>query len=472
MGLIKAAKDSISTLLADQWRECFYCDSLSNNVLVKKGQKRITEGRNSNTKGLDNIISNGSVIIVNEGQCMIIVDQGGVVDFCAEAGEFVYDTSTEPSLFYGSLGENVKETFKAVWNRFSFGGNTGKDQRVYYFNTKEIMGNLYGTASPLDFHLVSPVTGFHIDTVIKCNGEYTFKIVDPLLFYKNVCGNVKDEFTKSSEEGANMIRLMKAELLTKLPTALGPIAAKGVAPYDLNNHTEEICEFLKQGLTEKWTQARGVEVVSMTISASIPEEARAAFNEWNNKIMMANDAMALSADREAEINKKNAFANFMNNSSMGGGESGGADPMNAMMSMMAMNMMGGMMNGNNNNNMMGANNMMGNMMGGNNMMGGMAQAQPQQMQAPVLGWTCSCGKSDNRGKFCAECGTPKPSAAGWTCSCGHVNQGKFCQNCGSKKPEGAPLYKCDKCGWEPEDPTKPPKFCPECGDAFDQNDIK
>ena len=139
MGLIQAAKDSISSVVSDQWREYFYCDSLSPDVLMIKGEKRVTNGRNSNTKGTDNIISNGSVIAVNEGQCMIIVDQGGIVDVCAEAGEFIYDNSTEPSLFYGNLGENVKNTFTTMARRFTFGGNTAKDQRVYFFNTKEIM---------------------------------------------------------------------------------------------------------------------------------------------------------------------------------------------------------------------------------------------------------------------------------------------------------------------------------------------
>lgn len=464
MGLIKAAKDSISTLLADQWRECFYCDALSSEVLVRKARKKITEGRNSNTKASDNVISNGSIVIVNEGQCMIIVDQGGVVDFCAEAGEFIYDTSTEPSLFYGDLGENIKNTFTTLWNRFTFGGNTAKDQRVYYFNTKEIMGNLYGTATPIDFHLVSPATGFHFDTVVKCSGEYSFKIVDPLLFYKNVCGNVKDEYTKSGEEGKQLISMMKRELLTKLPTALAPIAAQGVLPYQLGMHTEAICEALKQGLSDKWTAARGIEVTSVTITATVPEEARAALNEWNNTVMLTNENMRAARNTQS-------FAGMLDRSSLGGGE-GSIDPMSGMMNMMAMNMMGGMMGGNN---MMGNNNMM-----GGNMMNNAANAMPQnnmgaaqpQMQAPVLGWSCSCGKSDNRGRFCAECGSPKPAAAGWTCSCGQVNQGKFCSNCGSRKPEGAPMYKCDKCGWEPEDPTKPPKFCPECGDIFDQNDIK
>ena len=463
MGLIKVAKDALSSLLADQWRECFECNALSSDVLVKKGQKLVNNGRNSNTKGSDNVISNGSVVIVNEGQCMIIVDQGGVVDFCAEAGEFIYDTSSEPSLFYGDLGENVKNSFTTLWNRFTFGGNTGKDQRVYYFNTKEILGNLYGTATPIDFHLVSPTTGFHYDTVVKCSGEYTFKIVDPLLFYKNVCGNITDEYTKSGEEGTKLLSTMKRELLTKLTTALASIAAQGILPYQLGNHTETICETLKVELSEKWTINRGIEVVSMTISATVPEEAREELNKWNNRVLMKEPGVSMIQATNAE-----AFAEMMSKSSLGGGQ-GNTDPMSGMMGMMAMNMMGNMMNN-------------GGMMGGapqqQMMQQPMAQAQPvQQMQpagqqAPILGWTCSCGKNDNRGKFCAECGSPKPAAAGWTCSCGQVNQGKFCPNCGSKKPAGAPMYKCDKCGWEPEDPTKPPKFCPECGDVFDENDIK
>ena len=142
MGLIKAAKDAIGSMMADQWREYFYCDSLNNDTLVVKGQKRVTAGRNSNTKGVDNIITNGSIIAVNEGQCMLLVDQGEITDFCADAGEFVYDSSAEPSLFYGGLGEGLKNTFSSIGKRFTFGGNAPRDQRVYFINTKEIMNNL------------------------------------------------------------------------------------------------------------------------------------------------------------------------------------------------------------------------------------------------------------------------------------------------------------------------------------------
>lgn len=450
MGLIKAAKDALSTVLADQWREYFYCDSLSNDVLMVKGRKKVTEGRNSNTKASDNIISNGSVVAVNEGQCMIIVDQGGIVDVCADAGEFVYDNSTEPSLFYGELGDSVKKSFSTMGRRFAFGGNTAKDQRVYFFNTKEIINNLFGTPAPIPFRVLDRNTGFDFDTAVKVNGQYTFKIVDPILFYTNVCGNVADSYKK-----ADLLATLKSELLTSLQPSLAKISAQGVRPYEIPGFSEQICSLLSEALTEKWTELRGIQMVSMSInSADMPAEDKARFQKWQDT------AMLRSADMQAARSTE-AFASMIENTNLSGGGKGGS-PMDGAMNMMAMGMMSNMMNGGG----------MGNMMGGQQTRA--AQQMPQMQNpaaaAPVLGWTCSCGKTDNRGKFCEECGASKPDSAGWTCSCGHVNKGKFCQECGKKKPEGAPLYKCDKCGWEPEDPAHPPKFCPECGDIFDEND--
>ena len=138
MGLIKAGLGALKGTLADQWKEYFYCEAMDKDTMVVKGRKRVG-ARSSNTKGSDNIISNGSVIAVADGQCMMIVEQGQIVEVCAEPGEFTYDTSTEPSIFSGSLGESILETFKTVGKRFAFGGDTGKDQRVYYFNTKELL---------------------------------------------------------------------------------------------------------------------------------------------------------------------------------------------------------------------------------------------------------------------------------------------------------------------------------------------
>lgn len=446
MGLIKAAKDAVSSMLADQWREYFYCNSLSNDILVAKGTKQTNGGRNN--KGSDNIISNGSIVAVNEGQCMIIVEQGGIVEFCAEAGEFVYDNSTEPSLFYGNLGENLKNTFKAIGKRFAFGGNAAKDQRVYFFNIKEIMNNLYGTATPIPFRYIDDNIGLDMDVSIRCNGSYSFKITDPLLFYQNVCGNVADTYNRSE-----IMNQMKAELMTAMQPALGKISRLRVRVSDIPYHVTELVDAVNAELSQKWEKLRGIVVVSMTMNPpSMPEDITKKINELQTTATMRNPNMAAATLVGAQADAMRAAAS---NTATG-----------PMMAFAGLNMAGGAggMDASSLFAMGAAQNQAGRNQGG----GG---AVPQQgHQNPVLGWTCKCGHTDNRGKFCMECGSPKPSETGWTCGCGTVNQGKFCTNCGTKKPEGAPLYKCDKCGWEPEDPAHPPKFCPECGDVFDERD--
>lgn len=448
MGLIKAVKSAVGGVVADQWLEYFYCDSLDSDVLVTKGHKR-QQGRGAgNNKGEDNIISNGSVIAVNEGQCMIIVDQGKVVEFCAEAGEFKYDTSTEPSLFCGSLGENIKKTFSTIGKRFTFGGETAKDQRVYFFNTKEIMGNKYGTANPVPFRVVDENIGLDIDISIRCNGEYSYHIVDPILFYTNVCGNVVDDYERSEIDSQ-----LKTELMTALQPAFAKISAMGIRYSAVPAHTMELADALNEVLSEKWAQLRGLEIVSFGINTmKASEEDEAMIKELQKSAVLRNPNMAAATlvGAQAEAMKSAAA-----NTSTG--------PMMAFAGMNMANMAGGM----------NAQNLFA--------MGAPQQAAPQQaapqqaapQAAAPAGWTCSCGRTGNTGKFCAECGSPKPAEeAGWTCSCGAVNKGKFCSECGAKKPAGAPLYKCDKCGWEPEDPKNPPKFCPECGDPFDDNDIQ
>ena len=450
MGLIKAAKDALNTLLADQWREYFYCESMNSDTLMVRGVKRVGTGTNGNN-GQDNVISNCSIITVNEGQCMILVDQGKITDFCAEPGEFLYDTSSEPTLLYGKLGENLKSSFSQFGRRFTFGGVTPKEQRVYYINTKEIMDNKYGTPNPLPFHLVSPRTGFELETTVKCNGTYTFKIVDPILFYSNIAANVADRFEKNHN---GLIDKMKAEFMTKFEQALSQVAAQGVLPYQVPLHTDQLIVFLQEALIEKWRELRGIEIVSITMSSPIvPQEDLDKINKWNDTAVLTNPNMANAKQVEA-------FTDALSKMGNGGDGEGGGSPVNGAIGMMGMAMMQNMMN---------------------NGMGGMFGV-PQTQQAPqmkpastveegaILGWTCSCGKTDNRSRFCQDCGLPKPALDGWTCACGKTNQGKFCQDCGRKKPEGAPLYRCDKCGWQPEDPTKPPRFCPECGDIFDDND--
>lgn len=447
MGLIKAISGAIRGVTADQWKEYFYCDALDSNVLVTKGRKRTSSKFGSGNKGNDNLITNGSVIAVNEGQCMIIVDQGKVVEFSAEAGEFMYDTSSEPSLLHGDLGENIGKTFSQIGKRFTFGGDTGKDQRVYFFNTKEIMKNLYGTAQPVPFRVVDANIGLDVDISVRCNGEYSYQIFDPILFYTNVCGNVADEFTKDEIAG-----ILKTELMTALQPAFAQISAMGIRYSAVPAHTKELADALNQELSEKWGRLRGIRIVSFginTIKAS--EEDEAMIKELQKTAVLRNPNMAAATLVNAQAEAMKAAAS---NTSTG--------PMMAFAGMNAANTAGGM----------DANSLFAM---------GQQQAAPaptaptpvtSQPTPPADSWTCSCG-TKNTGKFCVECGTPKPAPIqGWICSCGTVNQGKFCQECGAKKPVGAPLYKCDKCGWRPEDPKNPPKFCPECGDIFDENDIE
>lgn len=469
MGLIRAIKNAAGSVTADQWREYFYCDSLDSDVLVKKGSKRTSDKRStSNTKGESNIITNGSIIAVNEGQCMMIVDQGKVAEVCAEPGEFVYDNSTEPSIFYGQLGENIKATFSLIGKRFTFGGDPAKDQRVYFFNTKEILGNKYGTMNPVPFRVVDQNIGLDMDISIRCNGEYSYRIVDPLLFYTNVCANVEDEFTREQIDSQ-----LKTELLTALQPAFAKISALGVRYSALPGHTTEIADALNEVLSEKWTQLRGIKVASFgvnTVKAS--EEDEAMIKELQRTAVLRNTNMAAATLVGAQAEAMKAAAS---NTSTG--------PMMAFAGMNMANMAGGM----NANTLfsMGQQNPQAAAPGAAGMgfsapqqTPDMNASTPQQAPAgsPAEGWICACGKTGNTSKFCSECGARKPeeqTTDGWVCpTCGAKNKGKFCGECGTKKPAGEPVYKCDKCGWEPKDPHHPPKFCPECGDPFNESDIQ
>ena len=417
MGLIKAGIGALGGTLADQWKEFFYCDSLSADILAVKGQKRVS-GRSSNTKGSDNIISNGSGIAVADGQCMMIVEQGRVVEVCAEPGEYTFDKSTEPSIFAGSLGKSIIETFKTLGRRFTYGGDIGKDQRVYYFNTKEIVGNKYGTASPVPFRVVDKNIGLDIDISIRCNGEYSYKITNPLLFYTNVCGNVQSSYNRSEIDS-----MLKTELLTALQPAFAQISAMGVRYSALPGHTMEIADALNKVLSEKWKELRGIEVASFGInSVTASPEDEEMIKQLQKSAVMRDPNMAAATLIGAQSDAMRAAAENQGGAMMGfmglgmAQQAGGANAQNLFA------------------------------MGREN-----AQAQHGQMGGQQA----------------------RPQATqGWTCSCGTVNKGKFCSECGKKKPAGALLYKCDKCGWEPEDPAHPPKFCPECGDKFDDNDVK
>ena len=437
MGLIKAIAGAAGGVMADQWKEYFYCEAMPANILATKGHKKVT-GRSSNYKGDENIITNGSMIAVADGQCMLIIEQGKVVEVCAEPGEFLYDTSTEPSIFSGKLGDGIGDVFRNIGKRFTFGGEAPKDQRVYYFNTKELVGNKYGTPSPVPFRVVDAAAGIDLDIAIRCFGEYSYRITNPMLFYTNICGNVETSFTRDKIDSQ-----LKAELLTALQPAFAKLSGMGIRYSSLPGHTMEIAQALNDVLSAKWRDLRGIEIVSFGVSSVKASE------EDEQMIKQMQQAKAYMNPGMAAANLARAQANAMQDAAKNQGGSA--------MAFMGMNM---------------AQNV-----GGFNAQNlyQMGAQQQQQTAAPAAnGWTCpQCG-TVSTGKFCSSCGMKKPEPAAantWTCSCGAVNKGKFCSECGAKKPAGVPQYKCDKCGWEPADPTHPPKFCPECGDPFDGGDI-
>ena len=401
MGLISAALSAATSTLSQQWKEYFYCDAMPYDVLAVQGKKR-QSGISSNRD--DNIISSGSVIAVADGQCMLIVDQGKVVEFCAEPGEFIYDSSTEPSFFGGgSFGDNVKEMFLHMGQSFTFGGETPKDQRVYYINTKEIIGNKYGTPAKVPFLVIDPNITLRMNVNVSCFGEYSYKITNPVLFYTNVCNNFSGTFTRDKIDGQ-----LKSELLSALQPAFAKVSAQGIEYSQLPGFTTQFGDALKTELSQKWGEYRGIELVNIGVSSIKADEAdEAMIKELQRNAVFKDPSMAAAqwvgatsnAIQDAAKNEGGATVGFM----------------------------------------------------GYNMVNQAAGVNPTALY---------------------NMGTAPAQPAGWKCTkCGTLNQGKFCTNCGTAKPEDAPQYKCNNCGWVPSDPNNLPKFCPNCGDPFNEEDI-
>ncbi|MDR1320369.1 MAG: SPFH domain-containing protein [Gracilibacteraceae bacterium] len=415
MGIIKAAIGSVGGVLADQWKDFFSCDALSADVLAAKGQKRVSR-RSSNTRGEDNIITAGSGIAVADGQCMIIVDQGKVADVCAEPGEYIYDASSEPALFCGDLRAGIDASLKNIKARFAMGGSPGKDQRVYYFNMKEIIGNKYGTPNPLPFRVVDANIGLDIDIAIRLHGEYSYKLVDPILFYTNVCGNVEHTYHRGQLDS-----MLKTELLTALQPAFAKVSELGIRYSALPGHTAEFAQALNEVLSPKWTQLRGIAIASIGVnSVSASEEDENMIKQLQKSAVMRDPGMAAAAlvgaqadaMRAAAANKQGAMTGFMG---LGLAQQAGGANAGEMFALQQ------------------------------------KQQQRQQQQ-----------QQQQQSRQAAGPGTAE--ARSWTCACGVSNSGNFCADCG--KPRPAANVRCDKCGWTPEPGGKPPKFCPECGDPF------
>ena len=399
MGLIKAAIGAVGGTMADQWKEFFYCEALPKEVLVRRGQKQ-TGRRSSNNRGNDNIITSGSGIAVADGQCMIIVEQGRIVEVCAEPGEYTYDTSTEPSIFAGSLGEGIRNTFHTIGKRFAYGGDTGKDQRVYYFNTKELIDNKFGTPSPIPFRVVDSRIGLDIDVSVRCSGVYSYRIADQLLFYTNVCGNVAYEYTRDELD-----HQLKSEFISALQPAFAKLSEMEMRPNQIVAHNTELENAMNVALSEKWGTLRGLVVVSIALgSVTLPEEDAELIKQAQRTAVMYDPGMAAATLVGAQADAMKSAA------------SNSAGAMTGFMGMgMAMN----------NGNAMNVQNLF--------TMGQQQAQQQQAAQSAANSWRCSCGAMAT-GKFCSECGAPRPVDDRWMCSCGTMNKGKFCQNCGAKNP--------------------------------------
>ena len=425
MGLLQVGLGAAESVLSDQWREYFYCDALTEDVLMKKGEARQAR-RAFNTKKSDNLITNGAIIAVNEGQCMIIVDNGAIGEVSAEPGKFVWDASTEPSIFYGGLKKGIVDSFNTWKKRVAFGGDTATDQRIYFFNTKDIIGNKYGTQNPIPFRIIDRNINLDTDVAVRCHGEYAYRLADPILFYKKLCGNVSDEFRRDRIDSQ-----LKTELLTALQPAFARIGEDGIRYSQLPGHTLELADALNEVLSKKWRDLRGIEIVSFGVSSVTADED----DEKMLKELQRNAAFMDPTRAAAHLVGSQGDAMKMAANNQGG----------AAMAFMGMNMAG----------------QAGGMNAGNLFAMGQQQAAQQAAAQPApaapAGWTCACGHAGNTGKFCAECGQPKPAPAGeWKCACGAVNTGKFCAECGQPKP-ASDEWTC-ACGT-----VNKGKFCANCG---------
>mgnify|MGYP004570936543 CR=1 FL=1 len=432
MGLIKAIAGATGGILADQWKEYFYCDALNIDTMVAKGHKRISS-RSSNTRGNLNIISNGSIISVADGQCMLIVEQGRIVDICAEPGEYIYDSSTEASIFAGKLDkDSIFHVLKNIGNRFGFGGEAPKDQRVYYINTKEFTGNPYGTPAPIPFRVVDKNAGLDLDITIRCFGEYSYKITNPVLFYTNVCGNVEDRYLCSQ-----INEQLKSELLTSLQPAFAEISEMGIRYSVLPRHTLELADSLNKVLSERWKNIRGIEIASIGISSiKAGEKDEEIIKELQRNAAFRDPTMAAAQLVGAQAV---ALQEAARNQSAG-----------SAMAFMGMNLAG----------------QVGGISAQELFKMGRKDNEVQLNTSGVDSWKCSCGKNAT-GLFCSNCGSKRPENQDeiWMCSCGRTNSGIFCPSCGAKKPEKME-YVCSNCGWESGEIDEILRFCPHCGKSF------
>ena len=428
MGIIKAALSALGGGLADQWLEVIEADDMSDKTVFTSGVAvRSGDSRNSNRKGTTDTVSDGSVIHVYPNQFMMLVDGGKVVDYTAEEGYYKVDHSSMPSLFNGQFGDALRETF----SRVKYGGVPSSKQKVYFINLQEIKGIKFGTRTPVNYF----DSFYNAELNLRAHGTYSIKVTDPLKFYAEVIPKNQDrvEIDEINEQ-------YLSEFLEGLQAAINQMSADGVRISYVASKGRELSRYMNDVLDEDWRGTRGMEIAAVGLaSISYDEESQKLIHMRNQGAMLGDPTV-----REG----------YVQGSIARGLEAAGSNAAGSMQGFMGMglgmNQTGGFMAAATQTNaqQMAA-----------------QQAKPAAPTAQADAWKCEkCGASST-GKFCPECGAPRPAPETWTCpQCGAVCKGKFCSECGTARPIGP--AKCAKCGWQAKEGAPAPKFCPECGAKF------
>lgn len=409
MGIIKAIKTAIGGSLADQWLEVIEPGDMGDQTVFTSGVKT---RKGSNVKGTDDTVSNGSVIHVYPNQFMMLVDGGKIVDYTAEEGYYTVNNSSLPSMFNGQFGDALKESF----DRIRYGGMTPGRQKVYYVNLQEIKGIKFGTRNPINYF----DQFYNAELFLRAHGTYSIKVTDPILFYSEA---IPKNASRVQIDTINTQYL--DEFLEALQTSINQMSADGIRISFVASKGRELGRYMSETLDEDWKRMRGMEVQAVGIgSISYDEESQKLINMRNQGAMLSDPTI-----REGYV--QGAVARGM--------EAAGSNANGSMAGFMGMgvgmNAGGGFMGAASNTNFQ-------QMQMNQGMQGQPASAPtpapaapmkaPAAAPAPAAGWTCGCGHV-NTGKFCSECGSPKPADGPWTCGCGHVNTGKFCSECGKPR---------------------------------------
>lgn len=455
MGLFRAVAGAVGGTLKDTWLDAITCEDMGNDVLMLR--KTTQSG----------VISAGSRIIVSPGQVALVVDNGTVLDGTAEAGEFTFDASSSPSFF----GGDFKDSFREMWERFKYQGTPARGQAVYYFNVKEIIGNKFGTPAPIPYKdwghpNFNPRNNSYYPMAvhIKAFGSYTFYLSNPFLFMNSIAGTAV-RYTKEMLTGQ-----IRSEFIAAFKNTLAELGSDAykIEAMDLPHKDDEIIAIMREKNYDVYLGDRGVTIWSIAVeSIKFDEESEKKIRDYElSDAYTQSGYLAGAAGRAMEgaaANPGGAVAGFM-----GMNMAQGAGDINASLGQM-------MQNQNERAAAVSAAKGWSCACGAENNVGSFCAACGKAEPEGTGHWACTCGEAKNTGGFCIACGKPrpvnKPEDGTWLCGCGRENKGRFCSDCGAGKPADAVVYRCDKCGWEPADTSNPPKFCQECGDPFDENDL-